>query len=313
MASTTESIRGRTIDVMRGAAALAFGLVGIHCGGPGAPQDVSAAEESITNGNVISAESSTWVFIRWPVGNLYAKCSGALVTNRSVVTAKHCFEGHNGEPVEIAMGSQTAVATSIALHPDHPDVAVVRMNRAFWVSGSRGGYRRPFLQSGEPATPKLVCYGYGRHIPGQTQDPFPGTLRYAILPASEIIPSSADVFTYRNEDGQLQDFGDSGGGCVMHMSHLHLKETELVSIQSFCSSDTCTSHHSGFFGAWAEPRLSTCTHDLCDQGVPLTATCDPCAATVCAADPFCCGQWWDGICVSEAQTQCVQGQATSCN
>jgi len=47
-----------------------------------------------------------------------------------------------------------------------------------------------------------------------------------------------------------------------------------------------------------------CAHDLCDQGEPLEATCDPCAETVCAADPFCCENAWDARCISEASQLC---------
>ncbi|UQA62117.1 hypothetical protein [Polyangium aurulentum] len=43
----------------------------------------------------------------------------------------------------------------------------------------------------------------------------------------------------------------------------------------------------------------TCAHDLCIAGPALDAACDPMAAAICAVDPFCCEQYWDGLCVSE--------------
>ncbi len=49
-----------------------------------------------------------------------------------------------------------------------------------------------------------------------------------------------------------------------------------------------------------------CAHGICASGIALDATCDPCAATVCAADPWCCSQSWDATCVSEVTSICGQ-------
>jgi hypothetical protein len=37
---------------------------------------------------------------------------------------------------------------------------------------------------------------------------------------------------------------------------------------------------------------------------PFAPSCDPCVATVCAADPYCCDTDWDSVCVEEVRTQC---------
>lgn len=52
-----------------------------------------------------------------------------------------------------------------------------------------------------------------------------------------------------------------------------------------------------------EPGAS-CSHGLCANGGKLEASCDPCAATVCEADAYCCSTAWDGICVNEAKSMC---------
>ncbi len=45
--------------------------------------------------------------------------------------------------------------------------------------------------------------------------------------------------------------------------------------------------------------------DVCAQSAdPLTANCDPCAATVCKADSYCCDTAWDDVCVGEVGTLC---------
>jgi len=49
-----------------------------------------------------------------------------------------------------------------------------------------------------------------------------------------------------------------------------------------------------------------CAHSLCATGTSLTATCDLCATTLCAADPYCCASAWDATCVGEVASICNQ-------
>lgn len=55
-------------------------------------------------------------------------------------------------------------------------------------------------------------------------------------------------------------------------------------------------------------RLDGCAHPICAVGESLAPACDPCAATVCAADPYCCSDNWDATCVGEVTSIC----GTSC-
>jgi hypothetical protein len=50
----------------------------------------------------------------------------------------------------------------------------------------------------------------------------------------------------------------------------------------------------------------TCAHDVCAQGEALDASCSSCASSLCQADPFCCNQGWDDVCVSEVVSYCGQ-------
>src|SRR5262245_3061266 len=55
--------------------------------------------------------------------------------------------------------------------------------------------------------------------------------------------------------------------------------------------------------ASAESALDgACAHDKCTQGAVLDAACSAAAGSICAADPYCCDVYWDGICVSEVQS-----------
>lgn len=50
----------------------------------------------------------------------------------------------------------------------------------------------------------------------------------------------------------------------------------------------------------------SCEHALCSTGADLTASCDPCAASICEVDAFCCTDAWDATCVREVASVCHQ-------
>jgi hypothetical protein len=47
-----------------------------------------------------------------------------------------------------------------------------------------------------------------------------------------------------------------------------------------------------------------CAHAMCDEGDPLDPACDPCVASICAVDDYCCSTYWDHICVGEVASVC---------
>jgi cysteine-rich repeat protein len=56
-----------------------------------------------------------------------------------------------------------------------------------------------------------------------------------------------------------------------------------------------------------------CLHPTCAIGQPLDPACaDPCAASVCAADAFCCTDAWDYVCVGEVATVCGAAACEVC-
>lgn len=58
-----------------------------------------------------------------------------------------------------------------------------------------------------------------------------------------------------------------------------------------------------------DPNGSTCSHPICATGPALETSCEPCVASLCAQDPYCCGVTWDATCVGEVTSICGQ----SCN
>ncbi len=67
------------------------------------------------------------------------------------------------------------------------------------------------------------------------------------------------------------------------------------------SPETCNGVDDNCDGATDEVA-----HGICDTGVPLQTGCDLCVDAVCAADPFCCTNGWDSICVGRVETSCGQ-------
>jgi hypothetical protein len=53
--------------------------------------------------------------------------------------------------------------------------------------------------------------------------------------------------------------------------------------------------------------VPACAHPVCEAGPALMRGCDPCVDMVCAQDPFCCSDNWDGQCVGEATSICGAG------
>lgn len=55
-----------------------------------------------------------------------------------------------------------------------------------------------------------------------------------------------------------------------------------------------------------DPGTAACGHAVCAVGPALPAACDPCAATLCAKDPYCCSSTWDATCIGEVASICKQ-------
>ncbi|MGE0871532.1 MAG: trypsin-like serine protease [Kofleriaceae bacterium] len=56
--------------------------------------------------------------------------------------------------------------------------------------------------------------------------------------------------------------------------------------------------------ACVDTTTNGCDHGTCEPGTALDASCDSCAASICAVDPYCCETAWDSLCVSEVETVC---------
>lgn len=78
---------------------------------------------------------------------------------------------------------------------------------------------------------------------------------------------------------------------------------------------TCPGSTAGAFvacGADCTCAFSTCGHDPCTEGDPLSPSCEPCVDALCAADPYCCQFGWDSICVRAVNEFCGAGTCPGC-
>jgi hypothetical protein len=81
------------------------------------------------------------------------------------------------------------------------------------------------------------------------------------------------------------DACDSGTG----VAHIPLPDGTVCNGSGVCTAGTCSVN---------------CAHDKCVTGGRLTADCDPCVASICSVDSFCCNTAWDSICVGEVASVC---------
>jgi hypothetical protein len=86
---------------------------------------------------------------------------------------------------------------------------------------------------------------------------------------------------------------------------------QICAADSFCCNNTWDSVCVGEVASVCHQTCGggTCAHAICATGGKLTASCDPCAQQICAADSFCCNNTWDSQCVSEVSSVCHK----SCN
>lgn len=83
--------------------------------------------------------------------------------------------------------------------------------------------------------------------------------------------------------------------------------TSVCAVDAFCCSNSwdgiCVGQVETVCGR-ADCVSASCAHLVCDTGVALTVGCHPCVDSICAADPFCCSNSWDGLCVGAVGTVC---------
>jgi hypothetical protein len=93
----------------------------------------------------------------------------------------------------------------------------------------------------------------------------------------------------------------SGSGRMLFRTGINGTNPRSVSAQS---KDQGGSSTGTVRSAWSQARHRANSHGLCNPGGPLVANMDPCVASICAVDSFCCNSLWDPQCVNQVGTVC---------
>jgi hypothetical protein len=181
-----------------------------------AAEDLGQAAEKVVYGTPEVPDQSGVVLLQSPVG----LCSGVLLTNFVVLTAKHCVVDAKGAPITpssilATMGGEKARGALVFPHPTL-DAAIIGTIQTFTMGGSKVGWLQ--LVDFTP-TPALVgqqvkCWGYGFNDPLETAGL--GILRSAPLTVQSVTPTS--FYEVNNAAGQQLASGDSGGPCFLGAS-----------------------------------------------------------------------------------------------
>jgi V8-like Glu-specific endopeptidase len=292
-------------------------------------EDVSADGRAIIGGTKASAYPEAVLVDMYQGGQLYAYCSGSLIAPRVVLTAGHCVNGIQSWKVKAPYASgQTANSTGGAVYdwtttaetvdPTMHDIGLVFLATPITLSSY------PTLATAALASGSKVV-NIGRINNGALS-----TTNLYVSASIGVTSGASAGYPFDYSATDKIESGDSGGPDMKAGTHT------IVAVNSGAGSGTEVLARVDLVNAWIQQQIAahggsggssssssssssstgssssssgsggTCAHALCSTGAKLTSTCDSCAATVCAADSYCCSTKWDAQCVGEVTSFCGQ-------
>jgi hypothetical protein len=209
-------------------------------------ESIGLSAEAITNGNVTLDEHNGIVALQYfstSLNSWVTFCSGTLMTNRHIITAKHCLEQVT-QGVHVKMGSQR-IALNQKASMANWDLAVASLVSPMMMWNwhhdrfltmppliTNSGYGRLISSATNVSLENsaLLCLGYGGATSTQPQPPLKNAILSTRYDTVNVNPANP-VITMRT-NGQLQENGDSGGPCLNGFS---IGASQLAYVQSGCN------------------------------------------------------------------------------
>lgn len=189
---------------LAGLAALPLFGCGADPADQGSTEPLGVIQSEILNGTTV-ASAGIHVYLLEPTGaGTYYPCSGTLLTDRWILTAKHCEMTTAGS---LSRGSDTRGIAQVVNHPSL-DIALVQASSAFPNTYTTSMY--PWAPS-NLVNQQVTCYGYGSNQLGGAGA---GTLRSGALRVSAA-DSQYLTLVAANSNNQMPFYGDSGGACLL--------------------------------------------------------------------------------------------------
>jgi len=217
-----------------GFAALAMSAASVGCAGS-VDEDLGESQAAIYNGTTVTQTGTGNVLLNTK-GASY--CSGVLLTNNWVLTAKHCDLAINSSDPSyttvVALDynkpvQQLRSVVQIVPHPSNWDVALVKVNSAFDMNGSPGfpnynGYAKRMYPWTDLLNQTVTGWGYGANAVSGGTPVGAHVLRNGTMKVSQT-GFTFDVPPYFGNPGlyltpnpnQMIFDGDSGGATTVNV------------------------------------------------------------------------------------------------